>query len=36
MHLHEGPVVGVHMIGSRVSELIGEAKLINGWEALIL
>jgi dihydrolipoamide dehydrogenase len=28
-----GPVVGVHMIGSRVSELIGEAQLINGWEA---
>ena len=29
----EGPVVGVHMIGSRVSELIGEAELITGWEA---
>jgi dihydrolipoamide dehydrogenase len=28
-----GPVVGIHMIGSRVSELIGEAQLINGWEA---
>ena len=28
-----GPVVGVHMIGSRVSELIGEAQLITGWEA---
>jgi dihydrolipoamide dehydrogenase len=28
-----GPVVGIHMIGSRVGELIGEAQLINGWEA---
>jgi dihydrolipoamide dehydrogenase len=26
-------VVGVHMIGSRVSELSGEAQLITGWEA---
>ncbi len=29
----EGAVVGVHMIGSRVSELIGEAQLITSWEA---
>lgn len=28
-----GPVVGVHMVGSRVGELIGEAQLICGWEA---
>ena len=28
-----GPVVGVHMIGSRVSELVGEAQLITGWGA---
>ena len=28
-----GPVVGVHMIGARVGELIGEAQLITGWEA---
>lgn len=28
-----GPVVGVHLVGSRVSELIGEAQLITGWEA---
>ena len=28
-----GPVVGVHMIGSRVGELIGEAQLIYNWEA---
>jgi dihydrolipoamide dehydrogenase len=29
----DGPVVGVHMIGSRVGELIGEAQLIAGWDA---
>ncbi|WP_203335714.1 dihydrolipoyl dehydrogenase [Nocardioides limicola] len=29
----EGPVVGIHMVGSRVGELIGEAQLIVGWEA---
>ncbi len=28
-----GPVVGIHMVGSRVSELIGEAQLIYNWEA---
>ena len=28
-----GPVVGVHLLGSRVSELIGEAQLITGWDA---
>jgi dihydrolipoamide dehydrogenase len=28
-----GPVVGVHMIGSRVGELISEAQLIVGWDA---
>ncbi len=28
-----GPVVGVHMIGARVGELIGEAELIVNWEA---
>jgi dihydrolipoamide dehydrogenase len=30
----EGPVVGVHMVGSRVGELVGEAQLIYSWEAL--
>jgi len=30
----DGPVVGVHLAGSRVGELIGEAQLIVGWEAL--
>ncbi len=29
----DGPVVGVHMIGSRVGELIGEGQLIVNWEA---
>jgi len=29
----DGPVLGVHMIGSRVGELIGEAQLIYNWEA---
>jgi dihydrolipoamide dehydrogenase len=27
-----GPVVGVHMIGARVSELVGEAQLIANWD----
>jgi dihydrolipoyl dehydrogenase len=30
----EGPVVGIHMVGSRVGELVGEAQLIYNWEAL--
>ena len=30
----DGPVLGVHMIGSRVGELIAEAQLITNWEAL--
>jgi dihydrolipoamide dehydrogenase len=29
----DGPVVGVHMIGSRMGEQVGEAQLIVGWEA---
>ncbi len=29
----DGPVVGVHMIGARVGELVGEAQLIVNWEA---
>jgi dihydrolipoamide dehydrogenase len=29
----DGPVVGIHLVGSRVSELISEAQLITGWEA---
>ena len=30
---NNGPVIGVHMIGSRVGEQIGEAQLIVNWEA---
>ena len=30
----DGPVLGIHMVGSRVGELIGEAQLIYSWEAL--
>ena len=29
----EGPVLGVHLVGDRVGELIGEAQLIYNWEA---
>jgi dihydrolipoamide dehydrogenase len=29
----DGPVVGIHMVGDRVGELVGEAQLIYGWEA---
>ncbi len=29
----DGPVVGVHLVGARVGELIGEAQLIVGWDA---
>jgi len=28
-----GPVVGVHMVGARMSEQVGEAQLIYNWEA---
>jgi dihydrolipoamide dehydrogenase len=28
-----GPVVGVHIVGSRAGELVGEAQLIYNWEA---
>jgi dihydrolipoamide dehydrogenase len=30
----DGPVVGVHMVGARVGDLIAEAQLITNWEAL--
>ena len=29
----DGPVIGIHMVGSRVGEQIGEAQLIVNWEA---
>jgi dihydrolipoamide dehydrogenase len=30
----DGPVLGVHMVGERVGELVAEAQLITNWEAL--
>lgn len=29
----DGPVVGIHMIGERIGEQVGEAQLIVNWEA---
>ena len=33
VRVKDGPVVGIHMVGSRMGEQIGEAQLIVGWEA---
>jgi dihydrolipoamide dehydrogenase len=33
VRVNEGPIIGVHMIGARVGELIGEAQLAVNWEA---
>ena len=33
VRVKDGPVVGIHMVGSRVGEQIGEAQLIVNWEA---
>jgi dihydrolipoamide dehydrogenase len=30
----DGPVLGIHMVGNRVGELIAEGQLIYNWEAL--
>jgi len=30
----DGPVLGVHMVGARVGELVAEAQLIYNWEAV--
>ena len=30
----DGPVVGIHMVGDRMGELVAEAQLIFNWEAL--
>ncbi|MDQ1708782.1 MAG: dihydrolipoamide dehydrogenase [Frankiaceae bacterium] len=30
----DGPVLGVHMVGPRVGDLVAEAQLITNWEAL--
>jgi dihydrolipoamide dehydrogenase len=29
----DGPVLGFHMVGGRIGEIIGEAQMIVGWEA---
>lgn len=31
--IKDGPVLGIHMVGARVGELIGEGQLIVNWEA---
>jgi dihydrolipoamide dehydrogenase len=31
--LDDGPVLGVHLVGSRMGEQVGEAQLVVGWEA---
>ncbi|MEJ1155529.1 dihydrolipoyl dehydrogenase [Microbacterium marmarense] len=33
VRIKDGPVLGVHMVGDRVGELISEAQLVVGWEA---
>ncbi|UOQ89303.1 dihydrolipoyl dehydrogenase [Agromyces endophyticus] len=33
IRVNDGPIVGVHMIGGRVGELIAEAQLAVNWEA---
>ncbi|MET0837373.1 MAG: dihydrolipoyl dehydrogenase [Marmoricola sp.] len=33
VRLADGPVVGVHLVGARVGELVGEAQLIYNWDA---
>ncbi len=33
VRVSDGPVVGIHLVGARVGELIGEAQLIVGWQA---
>jgi dihydrolipoamide dehydrogenase len=33
IRVKDGPVVGVHMVGARAGELIGEGQLIVNWEA---
>lgn len=33
VQLIDGPVIGVHMLGARIGEQIGEAQLIVNWEA---
>ena len=30
----DGPVLGIHLVGARVTDLVAEAMLIYNWEAL--
>lgn len=34
VRIEDGPVVGIHMVGDRMGEQVGEAMLIVGWEAV--
>ncbi|GAA3021661.1 hypothetical protein GCM10020229_36080 [Kitasatospora albolonga] len=34
VQVKDGAVVGVHMVGARMGEQVGEAQLIYNWEAL--
>ncbi|MFJ9729370.1 dihydrolipoyl dehydrogenase [Streptomyces sp. NPDC101209] len=34
IQVKDGPVVGIHMVGDRMGEQVGEAQLIFNWEAL--
>lgn len=34
VRLADGPVVGMHLVGDRMGEQVGEAMLIVGWEAV--
>jgi dihydrolipoamide dehydrogenase len=34
VRVDDGPVIGVHMVGARMGEQVGEAQLIYNWEAL--
>ena len=33
VRVEDGPIVGMHMVGDRMGEQVGEAMLIVGWEA---
>ncbi len=33
VRVKNGPIVGIHVVGARMGEVIGEAQLIVGWEA---
>ena len=33
VRLNDGPVIGIHMVGARIGELVSEAQLIYNWEA---